>query len=215
MRYIFWPKSVSSNEENVRLMYRPLIGRRFVRFHQKPLRERDLSCSLVGYTLNQHQDKCWDTDLVAHWVGMYAGERSVDKPFAGLGGPSSHLLCQNRRRQSRAGDCRGQGILPGGESHGSHKRPAAYLESLERISVLPAKWVFPAHHSLDIQPEILIRMRDVFRQLKQEGKLHHGSGTFHYGDWTVWPLGPNAHFLRSHRCKSDDVISTPYLSGSL
>ena len=64
--------------------------------------------------------------------------------------------------------------------------PAAYLESLEKISALPVKKVFPAHHSLDIEPEILTRMRDAFRQLKVDGKLHHGSGTFDYGDWAVW-----------------------------
>ena len=64
--------------------------------------------------------------------------------------------------------------------------PKAYLNSLERISALPVKRVFPAHHTLDIQPEILTRMRDAFRQLQNVGKLHHGSGTFDYGDWAVW-----------------------------
>lgn len=64
--------------------------------------------------------------------------------------------------------------------------PAAYLDSLEKIAELPVQSVFPAHHSLDIQPEILGRMRDAFRSLKQDGKLHHGSGTFDYGDWAVW-----------------------------
>lgn len=64
--------------------------------------------------------------------------------------------------------------------------PEAYLESLEKVSALPVRRVFPAHHSLDIQPEILLRMRDAFRQLKEEGKLHHGSGVFQYGDWAVW-----------------------------
>lgn len=64
--------------------------------------------------------------------------------------------------------------------------PAAYLDSLERVSALPVKKVFPAHHSLDIQPEILARMRDAFRNIKAEGKLHHGSGTFDYRDWAVW-----------------------------
>jgi len=63
--------------------------------------------------------------------------------------------------------------------------PGDYLESLEKISVLPAKRVFPGHHSLDIQPDILVRMRDGFRWLKEEGKLLHGSGTFDYGDWAV------------------------------
>ncbi len=64
--------------------------------------------------------------------------------------------------------------------------PEAYLESLETIAALPVKKVFPAHHSLDIEPEILNRMRDAFRRLKADGKLHHGSGTFQYGDWSVW-----------------------------
>lgn len=64
--------------------------------------------------------------------------------------------------------------------------PKAYLASLEKVAALPVKRVFPAHHSLDIQPEILIRMANAFRQLKADGKLHHGSGTYHYGDWGVW-----------------------------
>ena len=64
--------------------------------------------------------------------------------------------------------------------------PEAYLKSLETVSALPAKRVFPAHHSLDIQPELLTRMRKAFRELKANGKLHHGSGTFDYGDWSVW-----------------------------
>lgn len=64
--------------------------------------------------------------------------------------------------------------------------PEAYLASLEKVAALPVGKVFPAHHSLDIQPEILGRMRDALRQLKAEGKLHHGSGTFDYGDWGIW-----------------------------
>lgn len=64
--------------------------------------------------------------------------------------------------------------------------PAAYLNSLEKIAALPADRVFPAHHSLDIAPEIVIRMRDAFRELKEKGTLRHGSGTFDYGDWAVW-----------------------------
>lgn len=64
--------------------------------------------------------------------------------------------------------------------------PQAYLKSLERIAKLPANQVFPSHHSLDIHPEILIRMRDAFSRLNNEGKLHHRSGTFNYGDWAVW-----------------------------
>ena len=63
--------------------------------------------------------------------------------------------------------------------------PQSYLDSLEKIAVLPAKRIFPGHHSLDIGPEIVTRMRDAFRALDAEGKLHHGSGTHNYGDWAV------------------------------
>ncbi len=63
--------------------------------------------------------------------------------------------------------------------------PEAYLQSLEVIAALPSKRLFPAHHSLDIQPEIAIRMRDAFCELKTQGKLHHGAGTYDYGDWSV------------------------------
>ena len=64
--------------------------------------------------------------------------------------------------------------------------PKAYLHSLEMIAALPAKRLFPAHHSLDIQPEIAIRIRNAFQELKAQGKLHHGAGIFNYGDWAVW-----------------------------
>ncbi|NLD18801.1 MAG: MBL fold metallo-hydrolase [Clostridiales bacterium] len=64
--------------------------------------------------------------------------------------------------------------------------PQAYLVSLEKVAALPVKRVFPAHHTLDIHPEILIGMRDAFRQLNEENKLHHGSGIFDYGEWSLW-----------------------------
>lgn len=64
--------------------------------------------------------------------------------------------------------------------------PEAYLKSLETVAALPVKKVFPAHHALDIRLEMIIRMRNAFVQLKEKGMLHHGSGTFDYGDWSVW-----------------------------
>ena len=64
--------------------------------------------------------------------------------------------------------------------------PKAYLNSLERVAELPVKRVFPAHHALDISPQILCQMRDAFRKLNEEGNLRHGCGTFDYGDWAVW-----------------------------
>lgn len=64
--------------------------------------------------------------------------------------------------------------------------PDAYLKSIETVAALPVEKMFPAHHSLDMQPKILLRMRDTLRKLKAAGKLHHGSGTFDYGDWSIW-----------------------------
>lgn len=63
--------------------------------------------------------------------------------------------------------------------------PQGYLKSLERIAALKAKRVFPGHHSLEIQAEMVTRVRDAFRDLKAQGKLHHGGGTYDYGDWAV------------------------------
>lgn len=63
--------------------------------------------------------------------------------------------------------------------------PQSYLTSLEKIADLPAKRIFPGHHSMDIHPEIVLQMRDTFRTLHAEGKLHHGGGTHNYGEWAV------------------------------
>ncbi len=63
--------------------------------------------------------------------------------------------------------------------------PVVYLRSLEKISLLSEKKIFPGHHSLEIEPEIVVRMRDTLRTLKKDGKLQHGSGTFDFGDWSI------------------------------
>lgn len=63
--------------------------------------------------------------------------------------------------------------------------PEEYLSSLERTACLPMERLLPAHHALDIRPELLGRVRDAFRGLKEQGKLRHGGGTFDYGDWAV------------------------------
>lgn len=63
--------------------------------------------------------------------------------------------------------------------------PEAYLRSAERIARLPAKRIFPAHHSLDIRPVIVPALAAELEKLKQKGKLSHGSGRFDYPDWSV------------------------------
>lgn len=64
--------------------------------------------------------------------------------------------------------------------------PKAYLNSLETILNLSSKRIFPAHHSLDIQPEIIKRMYTELKKLNEDEKLHHGSGKFHFNDWGIW-----------------------------
>lgn len=63
--------------------------------------------------------------------------------------------------------------------------PKVYLASLEKISELKVKRVFPAHHSLAIYPEIIVRMRDALRELQSEGKLIHSNITYDFGDWSI------------------------------
>lgn len=63
--------------------------------------------------------------------------------------------------------------------------PEAYLRSLKKVAALPAKQLFPGHHSLDIKPELAARMRDALGALKASGKLHHGSGLQQYEDWAI------------------------------
>lgn len=63
--------------------------------------------------------------------------------------------------------------------------PEAYLASLEKIAALPIRRLFPAHHTLGIDPGLVARMRDAFRALKAAGKLRHGAGLFDKGDWAV------------------------------
>lgn len=63
--------------------------------------------------------------------------------------------------------------------------PAGYLRSVELLAEVPARRIFPAHHSLDIRPELVLRVRDALRELNRRGKLCHGSGTFDFGDWAI------------------------------
>lgn len=63
--------------------------------------------------------------------------------------------------------------------------PDDYLKSVERMAELSVRRLFPGHHSLNIHPEIIVRVRDGLRELKSAGKLIHGSGKHDYGDWSI------------------------------
>lgn len=54
-----------------------------------------------------------------------------------------------------------------------------------RIEVIHTPGHSPRHHSMDIHPEIMSRMRKEFSRLKKEGRLCHGSGIYEFDDWSV------------------------------
>lgn len=63
--------------------------------------------------------------------------------------------------------------------------PDALLRSVERLAELPIKRLFPGHHSSDVHPSLIAEMAEELRRLKYAGKLHHGSGLFEFGEWSV------------------------------
>ncbi len=64
--------------------------------------------------------------------------------------------------------------------------PAAYLISIDKLSRLYVKKVFPAHHDLNVPKSIIEDMKNAFHELNSQGKLKHGSGTFNYGYFSIW-----------------------------
>ena len=60
----------------------------------------------------------------------------------------------------------------------STSRPPRSMASPSRSTRAGAPW--------NISYELLVRVRDAFRELKAAGKLHHGGGQFDYGEFGVW-----------------------------
>lgn len=114
---------------------------------------------------------------------IHLGGRMVDVIHTPGHAPGHMCFWETERGYLFTGDLAYKGMLT---AWFPSTDPDAYLKSIETVAALPAEKVFPAHHSLDMQPEILLRMRDTLRELKAAGKLHHGSGTFDYGDWSIW-----------------------------
>lgn len=63
--------------------------------------------------------------------------------------------------------------------------PEKYLESLEKIAKLPAKYILPAHHSIEIPPEIIPEICDGLNAVKNEGRLCHGSGKIDFKNCSI------------------------------
>lgn len=123
------------------------------------------------------------TKLVMDQDIIDLGDRKITVLHTPGHSPGHLCFWEKEREYLFAGDLAYKGTL---FAYYPSTDPVAYLASLEKVTALHAKRVFPAHHALDIQPELLIRMREAFQQLKEDGKLCHGSGMFDYGDWSVW-----------------------------
>ncbi len=63
--------------------------------------------------------------------------------------------------------------------------PVAYMHSIKKLLPLKVSRIFPAHHSLDVPLSIIGDMDKAFSGLYEEGKLKHGSGTFHYENFGI------------------------------
>lgn len=59
------------------------------------------------------------------------------------------------------------------------------MQSIKRIENLPTKKVLPAHHSLDINVDIISKIADAFDNINVQGKLQQGSGIFTYEDFSI------------------------------
>ena len=63
--------------------------------------------------------------------------------------------------------------------------PEKLPESIEKLSALPVRRIFPGHHDADISVDIIQRMREELQTLKAAGLLRHGGGEHFFGDWGI------------------------------
>lgn len=63
--------------------------------------------------------------------------------------------------------------------------PDACLQSVRRIRTLPVTRILPAHHTMGVTCDLIQRTVDAWESLYDRGKLHHGSGEFHFGDVSI------------------------------
>lgn len=60
--------------------------------------------------------------------------------------------------------------------------PCAFRDSINKICALSPKRLLPAHHDIDIPLSYLDIAREGFMAIEKADKLHHGGGTFDFGD---------------------------------
>lgn len=63
--------------------------------------------------------------------------------------------------------------------------PVQYKNSVDRISSIPAKRILPAHHELDIKPELVKKVKKAFDEISKDNKLKHCNETFEFDDFKI------------------------------
>lgn len=111
------------------------------------------------------------------------GERKIDVIHTPGHSPGHLCFWEKERGYLFTGDLVYKGTLL---AYYPSTDPQAYLSSLAKLTTLPVQKIFSGHHSLAIQPNLIKRVYDALVALEHEGKLHHGSGKFDYGDWAIW-----------------------------
>lgn len=63
--------------------------------------------------------------------------------------------------------------------------PIVFMNSVDKIGRLKVKRLLPAHHTLDISPDMVCKTADAFHSLHRQGKLKQGSGIFDFGVFQI------------------------------
>lgn len=63
--------------------------------------------------------------------------------------------------------------------------PVEFYRSIRRVARLPITRIFPGHYSLELSSELPRQIEAAFDQLDRGGQLHHGSGTFDFGQFQI------------------------------
>jgi len=59
------------------------------------------------------------------------------------------------------------------------------MQSVKKIKDLPIKRVFPAHHRLNIDYNLILEIDKAFTELHNSGKLIQGNGMYYFKSFNI------------------------------
>lgn len=63
--------------------------------------------------------------------------------------------------------------------------PEQFMDSVNKVAVLPVKKVFPAHYSLEIDKGIIKEVQQAFKEINDGGKLVQGQGILKFDNFSI------------------------------